>query len=109
MNRNELVIATAIVLMLAFTLGWFAHLVVQRLRRVSAADMGELEKLAQALHEAEETRDQAVVYLEQRESELQNQIAQTEAELRAAMEGLRDARHEAEEMRAYIERMHSNG
>ncbi len=109
MNRNEFVIATAIVLMLAFTLGWFAHLVVQRLRRVSAADMGELEKLAQALHEAEETRDQAIVYLEQRESELQNQIAQTEAELRAAMEGLRDARHEAEEMRAYIERMHSNG
>ena len=109
MNRNEFVIATAIVLMLAFTLGWFAHLVVQRLRRVSAADMGELEKLAQSLHEAEETRDQAIVYLEQRESELQNQIAQTEAELRAAMEGLRDARHEAEEMRAYIERMHSNG
>lgn len=109
MNRNEFVIATAIVLMLAFTLGWFAHLVVQRLRRVSAADMGELEKLAQALHEAEETRDQAIVYLEQRESELQNQISQTEAELRAAMEGLRDARHEAEEMRAYIERMHSNG
>ncbi|MBL8563042.1 MAG: hypothetical protein JNN06_12260 [Gemmobacter sp.] len=109
MNRNEFVIATAIVLMLAFTLGWFAHLVVQRLRRVSAADMGELEKLAQSLHEAEETRDQAIVYLEQRESELQNQIAQTEAELRAAMEGLRDARHEAEELRAYIERMHSNG
>jgi len=27
-----------------------------------------------------------------------------EAELRAAMDGLRDARHEAEEMRAYIER-----
>ena len=109
MNRNEFVIATAIVLMLAVTLGWFAHLVVPRLRRVSAADMGELEKLAQALHEAEETRDQAVVYLEQRESELQNQIAQTEAELRAAMEGLRDARHEAEEMRTYIERMHANG
>ena len=33
----------------------------------------------------------------------------TEAELRAAMEGLRDARHEAEEMRAYIERMHAKG
>ncbi|WP_149140517.1 hypothetical protein [Gemmobacter caeruleus] len=108
MNRNEFVIATAIVLMLAFTLGWFAHLVIQRLRRVSAADMGELERLAQALHEAEETRDQALVYLESRESELSNQIAQTEAELRAAMEGLRDARQEAEEMRAYIERMHSN-
>ena len=108
MNRNEFVIATAIVLMLAFTLGWFAHLVVQRFRRVSAADMGELERLAQSLHEAEETRDQALIYLEQREAELLNQISQTEAELRAAMGGLRDARHEAEEMRAYIERMHSN-
>ena len=28
---------------------------------------------------------------------------QTEAELRAAMDGLRDARHETEEMRRYIE------
>jgi prefoldin subunit 5 len=60
------------------------------------------------LHEAEEMRDQAIIYLEQREAELLGQNAQTEAELRAAMEGLRDARHEAEEMRAYIERMHAN-
>ncbi|RID92322.1 hypothetical protein D2N39_06620 [Gemmobacter lutimaris] len=109
MNRNEFVIVSAVVLMLAFTLGWFANWLVHRFRRVSAADMGELERLAQSLHEAEETRDQAIIYLEQREAELTNQIAQTEAELRAAMEGLRDARHEAEEMRAYIERMHSNG
>jgi prefoldin subunit 5 len=70
--------------------------------------MGEMDRLAQSLHEAEEVRDQAIMYLEQREAELMNQIAQTEAELRAAMEGLRDARHEAEEMRAYIERMHAN-
>ncbi|MBT9244617.1 hypothetical protein KM031_06230 [Gemmobacter fulvus] len=108
MNRNEFVVATAIVLMLAFTLGWFANWLVHRFRRVSAGDMGELERLAQSLHEAEETRDQAILYLESREAELGNQIAQTEAELRAAMEGLRDARQEAEEMRAYIERMHSN-
>ncbi len=30
---------------------------------------------------------------------------QTEAELRAAMEGLREARHEAEEFRVYFERV----
>lgn len=109
MNRNEFVVATAIVLMLAFTLGWFANWLVHRFRRVSASDMGELERLAQSLHEAEEARDQALLYVEQRESELMNQMSQTEAELRAAMEGLRDARHEAEEMRAYIERMHAKG
>ena len=56
------------------------------------------------LHEAEETRDQAITYLQQREAELTNQIAQTEAELNAAMDGLRSARGEAEELRAWIER-----
>ena len=108
MNRTEFVIATAIILMLAFALGWFAYWLLHRFSRITGGDMGELDRLAQALHEAEETRDQAIIYLEQREAELSNQISQTEAELRAAMEGLRDARHEAEEMRGYIERMHSN-
>ncbi|ADE84154.1 cation:proton antiporter [Rhodobacter capsulatus] len=105
MNRTEFVIATAIILFLAFCLGWFASWLIHRLTRVTAADMGELEQMAQALHEAEEQRDQAVAYVESREAELTNQINQTEAELRAAMDGLRDARHEAEELRAYIERL----
>ncbi len=109
MNRNEFVVVTAIVLMLAFTLGWFANWLVHRFRRASAADMGELERLAQSLHEAEEARDQAILYIESREGELMNQISQMDAELRATMEGLRDARQEVEEMRAYIERMHAKG
>ncbi|HBU13586.1 MAG TPA: hypothetical protein DEF16_01060 [Gemmobacter sp.] len=95
--------------MLAFTLGWFANWLVHRFRRASAADMGELERLAQSLHEAEEARDQAILYIESREGDLMNQISQMEAELRATMEGLRDARQEVEEMRAYIERMHAKG
>ena len=102
------VIATAIILLVAFAVGWFTHWLLHRFTRVVGGDMGEMDRLSTMLHEAEETRDQAIIYLEQREAELLNQIAQTEAELRAAMEGLRDARHEAEEMRAYIERMHAN-
>lgn len=109
MNRSEFVIATAIILFAAFAMGWFAYWALHRFRRVAGADMGELDKMAQSLHEAEETRDQAIVYLEQREAELTNQIAQTEAELRAAMDGLRDARRDAEEMRTYIERMNNQG
>lgn len=105
MNRTEFVIATAIILFVAFCLGWFASWLIHRLTRVTQADMGELEQMAQALHEAEETRDQAVTYIEAREAELSNQLAQTEAELRAAMDGLRAARHEAEELRAQIERL----
>ena len=108
MNRTDFTIAIAIILLLAFSLGWFTYWLLHRFTRVAGGDMAEMDRLAQSLHEAEETRDQAILYLEQREAELLNQIAQTDAELRAAMEGLRDARHEAEEMRSYIERMHAN-
>jgi hypothetical protein len=104
MNRTEFIVAIAAILFVAFILGWFAHWLISRFTRVSQSDVGELDKLAQSLHEAEETRDQAISYLQQREAEMSNQMAQTEAELRAAMDGLRDARHEAEELRAYIER-----
>ncbi|MEL6101799.1 MAG: hypothetical protein AAFV87_10510 [Pseudomonadota bacterium] len=105
MSRTEFIIATAIVLFVAFCLGWFANWLVGRFTRVAAGDVAELERMSQELHEAEETRDQAITYLQQREAELTNQLSQTEAELRAAMDGLRDARHEAEELRAYVDRM----
>lgn len=104
MNRTEFIIATAIILFVAFALGWFANWLVHRFIRVSTSDMGELDRMAQELHEAEETRDQAITYLQQREAELTNQLSQTEAELRATMDGLREARHEAEQLRARIER-----
>lgn len=105
MNRTEFVFATAIILFVAFCLGWFANWLLHRFTRVSKSDVGELERMSQELHEAEETRDQAITYLQQREAELTNQLAQTEAELSAAMDGLRDARQEAEELRAYVERV----
>ena len=107
MNNIQFTVATAIILFVAFALGWVASWLIHRLTRVTQADMGELEQMAQALHDAEEAREEAITYIEQREAELMNQINQSEAELRAAMDGLRDARHEAEELRSYIERMQS--
>jgi hypothetical protein len=104
MSRTEFIIATAIILFVAFAVGWFANWLVHRFNRVRQSDVMELDRMSQELHEAEETRDQAITYLQQREAELTNQLTQTEAELRAAMDGLRDARHEAEEMRSFIER-----
>ncbi len=104
MNRTEFVIATAVILLVAFSVGYFACWLVQRFSRVSTADVAELDQMAKSLHDAEETRDQAITYLQQREAELTNQLSQTEAELRAAMDGLRDARHESEELRSFIER-----
>ena len=104
MNRTEFIIAIAVILFVAFCLGWFTSWLVNRFTQVTASDIGELDRMAQSLHDAEETRDQAITYIEQREAELSNQLSQTEAELRAAMDGLREARREAEELRTYIER-----
>lgn len=104
MNRTEFIVATAIILFVAFVLGWFANWLVHRFMRIAQTEMNEVDKMAQQLHEAEEQRDQAISYFQQREAEMTNQQTQTEAELTAAMDGLREARHEVEELRAYIDR-----
>ena len=104
MNRAEFIVTTALILFVAFSLGWFAYWLLHRFTRVTQTEMGELEKMAQDLHEAEDLRDQAIAYLEQREGELSGHLLQTQAELQAARDGLREARAEAGELRAYIER-----
>ena len=109
MNGTEFIAATAAILFMAFLAGWFTHWVVSRITRVTRSDMDDLDQMAQELHHAEEDRDQAVTYMQQREAELTNKLAQTEAELDAAMDGLRDARTETEELRAYIERVNQTG
>ena len=109
MSSAQFVMATAIMLFVAFCIGWFANWLVHRFSRVAADDVAQLDRMSQELHEAEETRDQAITYLQQREAELNNQLAQTEAELRAAMDGLRDARQEAEEMRAQLHGQRNSG
>lgn len=104
MNGTEFIFATAAILFVAFMAGWFAHWLISRITRVTRSDMDDLDRMAQELHHAEEERDQAVTYMQQREAELSNRMTQTEAELNAAMEGLRNARNETEELRVYIER-----
>ena len=107
MNRTEFVSATAIILFVAFGLGWFAYWLLHRFTRVTQTEMDELERMAHDLHEAEELRDQAIAYLEQREAELTSALRQTEAELQATMDGLRDARAETEDLRAYVSRINA--
>jgi septal ring factor EnvC (AmiA/AmiB activator) len=104
MNRIEFIVALSIILFVAFAAGWFAFWLLHRFTRVAAADSAEIERMAQELHEAEDLRDQALAWIEAREEELKTQLAQTEAELRATMDGLRTARHENDELRGWIER-----
>ncbi len=107
MNRTELIVATTIVLFVTFMLGWFVSWMMHRFTRVTQSDLGELDNMAQQVHEAEEARDAARERLRRRENDLTNKLTQTEAELRAAMDGLRASRSEADDLRAQIEREHS--
>ena len=92
MNREEFIISAAIVLFFAFLLGWLSRWLLQRLNMVSEKDLNELNKISAALHEAEQNNEQS----RNRQLELNKNISQLEAELAAAMDGLRSARLEME-------------
>jgi len=98
MNREEFIISAAILLFLAFLLGWLSRWLLQRLNVVSEKDLKDLNKISAALLEAEEGNEKA----KSRELELNKKVSQLEAELKAAMDGLRAARLETEELKSSL-------
>ena len=104
MNRIEFIIATAIILFVTFLVGWFAHWLLHRFSRVAKSDITQLERMAGELNDAEEARDSAVTYMQQREADLTNQMTQIEAELKAAMDGLHTARLEKENLQSQLQK-----
>ena len=98
MNREEFIISAAIVLFLTFLLGWLSRWFLQRLNMVSEKDLKDLKNISAALLEAEEGNEKA----KDREVELNKKISQLEAELEAAMDGLRAARLEIEELKSSL-------
>ena len=104
MNRIEFIIATAIILFVTFLVGWFAHWLLHRFSRVAKSDITQLERMAGELNDAEEARDSAVTYMQQREADLTNQMTQLEAELKAAMDGLHTARLENENLQSQLQK-----
>ncbi len=98
MNREEFIISAAIVLFLTFLLGWLSRWLLQRLNMVSEKDLNDLNKISAALLEAEEGNEKA----RNRELELDKKISQLEAELGAAMDGLRAARLETDELKTSL-------
>ena len=98
MNREEFIISAAIVLFLTFLLGWLSRWLLQRLNMASEKDLNDLNKISAALLEAEEDNEKA----KNRELELNKKISQLEAELEAAMDGLRSARLETEELKTSL-------
>lgn len=96
MNREEFIISATLVLFFAFLLGWLSRWLLQRLNMVSEKDLNELNNISTALHEAEQRNEKS----KNRQLELNNKISQLEAELAAAMDGLRSARLETEDLRS---------
>ena len=61
MNRTEFIIATAFILLAAFAMGWFTYWLMHRFTRVAGGALGEIDRLAQSLVEAEEVRYRAIM------------------------------------------------
>ncbi len=104
MNRLQFILATAGILFVAFCLGWFANWLVHRFSRVTQKDVDELQRLSQELHAAQETRDQAITYLEQREAELTKRLNEAEQDVQLYTDQLAMARQEADQLREALSR-----
>ena len=97
MSRTELILVMSTTLFAAFVLGWLLRWAFGRLNQVNSVDVTEIDELASRLHDAE-------VALE----ETRNALAQKEAELAAAMDGIGNARRETEDLRDQLEQLRSS-
>lgn len=97
MDRNQLILATALALMAAFLLGWLVGSVLARLGRSARAELDEIAQAARALVRAESARDDALARLDSREAALGAELATSQA-------ALAETRLEIEELRAYIDK-----
>lgn len=104
MNRTELTVLVASTFMIAILIGWLLRWLFTRINR-SGLSSGHSNDLAARLHAAEEARDKAYADRDATVKDVQNRLAQTEAELAAAMDGLGGARREADSLRQQIAEM----
>ncbi|MCV6596274.1 MAG: hypothetical protein OIF40_04215 [Mangrovicoccus sp.] len=102
MDRTQVITALALLLFGSFVLGFLTHWIVTRLSRVSHRDLDELDNMAEALHQAEETRDTLMAERHKVEHESKRKIHQLEVELRGATEAMKTAQADAKELRAFI-------
>ncbi|MEM8553553.1 MAG: hypothetical protein AAGF71_01885 [Pseudomonadota bacterium] len=103
MDRNEFIIAVMVLLFGSFLLGFLTHWVVTRLSRVSDAEIGQLDAMAEDLHRAEDERDAAKEARHRLELQARTEIADLKSELTATREALDSALAEGEELREFIQ------
>jgi len=99
MNRTELTVIVAATFMVAILIGWILRWLYSRIGQAGLSTSGGSNDLAARLHAAEEARDAAYLDRDQTVGDMKKRLVQTEAELKAAMEGLGDARRDADAIR----------
>lgn len=98
MERTEVIVAVMVLLFGAYLLGFLTHWAVTRLTRVSDAELNQLDRMAEDLHRAEESRDA-----------VQREIGELRGDLVAMRDALLAERAEADELRRYIEAQSNRG
>lgn len=99
MSQIELIIFTSIVLFITFSLGWLARVLIEKLSHKPFRTRTGDRLMAEAFHEAETDHALIVDQLKKRDTELTNKLAQAQAELKATMDGLHNARVEIENLK----------
>lgn len=99
MTRAEIAIAIAGALLTAFLVGWLAHFLWLRLISASSPRGDRADELAAELLTAEADRDRISAEAGTAQEKAAAALREREAELRAAMEALGDARSEIEALR----------
>lgn len=100
MNRTELTLGVAAVLLLAVITGWCLRWIYSRL---SAGAPVAADSMAARLHEAELAKEAAINRLVETERNYANMLKQAHAERDATMETVGQMRREAEALRAALE------
>ena len=99
MSQIELIIFTSIVLFITFSLGWLARVLIEKLSHKSSRTPTGERLIAESFHKAETDHVLIVDQLKKRDKELTNKLAQAQAELKATMDGLHNARVEIENLK----------
>ncbi len=102
MNRTELTVLVASTFMVAILIGWILRWLYGRIGQAGLSTSGGSNDLAARLLAAEADRDAAFQDRDETVGDMKKRLVQTEAELKAAMEGLGDARRDADAIRRQL-------
>mgnify|MGYP005732424715 FL=1 len=104
MSQIELIIFTSIVLFITFSLGWLARILIEKLSHKSSRTPTGDRLMAESFHKSETDHALIVNQLKKRDTELTSKLAQAQAELKATMDGLHNARIEIETLKEISEK-----